>query len=128
MSLIDCNLFNFQTGSCTQVDKDFDFEKVLTYTDSDNAAVNITGFVFVMTIKAALGGATLLTLPIVGDNTTTGFYIPSPTTGVLNMLITDTDTALTAAGVYPYEMTVVDTDSKEEIFMQGTIEFIDRGF
>lgn len=128
MSLINCNLFNFQTGTCTQVDKDFDFEKVLTYTDVNGDAINVTGFVFVMTIKAALGGATLLTLPIVGDNLTTGFYIPSPISGIINMQITDTDTALIAAGVYPYEMTVVDTDSKEEIFMQGTIEFVDRGF
>ncbi len=123
-----CNQFDFQTGTCTAVNKDFDFEKVLTYTDANNDAVNITGFVFVMTIKAALGGATLLTLPIVGDNLTTGFFIPSPTTGVLNMQITDTDVALIAAGVYPYEMTVVDGDSKEEIFMQGTIQFTERGF
>ena len=128
MALINCNLFNFQTGTCTQVNKDFDFEKVLTYTDVNGDAINVTGFVFVMTIKAALGGATLLTLPIVGDNLTTGFYIPSPISGIINMQITDTDTALIAAGVYPYEMTVVDTDSKEEIFMQGTIEFVDRGF
>ena len=128
MALINCNLFNFQTGTCTQVDKDFDFEKVLTYTDVNGDAINVTGFVFVMTIKAALGGATLLTLPIVGDNLTTGLYIPSPISGVINMQITDTDTALIDAGVYPYEMTVVDTDSKEEIFMQGTIEFVDRGF
>lgn len=123
-----CSEFNFQTGTCTQVDKDFDFAKVLTYTDVNNDAVNITGFVFVMTIKAALGGATLLTLPIVGDNLTTGFYIPSPTTGVLNMQITDTDAGLIAEGVYPYEMTVVDTDSKVDIFMQGTIQFAERGF
>ena len=123
-----CNQFDFQTGTCTNVEKDFDFSKVLTYTDNDNLAVNITGFVFVMTIKAALAGATLLTLPIVGDNLTTGFYIPSPASGVLNMQITDTDVALIAAGVYPYEMTVTDADSKEEVFMQGTIQFAERGF
>lgn len=125
---MQCSEFNYQTGTCTQVDKDFDFSKVLTYTDINNDAINITGLVFVMTIKASLGGATLLTLPIVGDNLTTGFYIPSPISGVLNMLITDTDTGSIAAGVYPYEMTSTDTDSKVDIFMQGTIEFIDRGF
>jgi len=127
MSIL-CNSFNFQSGTCTQVEKDFDFEKVLTYTDDNNDAVNITGLVFVMTIKDALAGTTLLTLPIVGDNLTTGFYIPSPTSGVLNMQITDTDVALIAEGVYPYEMTVVDGDSKVEIFMQGTIQFSERGF
>ncbi len=125
---MECSTFDYQTGTCTQVDKDFDFSKVLTYTDINNDPINITGLVFVMTIKASLGGATLLTLPIVGDNITTGFYIPSPISGVLNMLITDTDTGLIAAGVYPYEMTATDTDSKVDIFMQGTIEFIDRGF
>lgn len=123
-----CSEFNFQSNTCTQVDVGFDFTKVLTYTDINGDAVNITGFVFVMTIKDNLSGATLLTLPIVGDNLTTGFYIPAPSSGVLNMQITDTDTALIAVGVYPYEMTVTDTDSKVDIFMQGTIQFFDRGF
>ena len=125
---MSCNEFSFQTGTCTNVEKDFDFSKVLTYTDNNNDAVNITGLLFVMTIMAARAGETILKLPIVGDNLTTGFFIPSPTTGVLNMQITDTDVALIAAGVYPYEMTVTDTDSKEEVFMQGTIQFAERGF
>lgn len=123
-----CSNFDFNNSTCTLVTKGFDYSKVLTYTDSNGDAINITGFVFLMTIKDALGGSDILSLPIVGDNLTTGFYIPSPVSGVLNMLITDTDTGLITAGVYPYEFTVTDTDSKIDIFIQGTIEFFDRGF
>lgn len=125
---MDCDNFDFLTGTCTQVKIGFDFEKVFTYTDSLGVGVNISGFDFNMIIKDALGGATLLTLPTVNDNVTTGFYFPSPNTGVINMQITDTDTALIASGTYPYEMTITDTDSKVEIFMQGEIQFVDRGF
>jgi len=130
MALINCNLFNFQTGTCTQVNIGFDFSKVLTYTDSNGAAVNITGFDFVMTVKDTLGGSVILTLPIVGTNLLTGFYIPSPTTGILFLQISKADTtAITGGvGVYPYEIVVTDPDTKENIYFQGTIEFIDRGF
>lgn len=125
---MDCNNFDFLTGTCTQVDIGFDFDKVFTYTDSVGLPVNITGFDFNMLIKDALGGATLLTLPTVNDNVTTGFFFPSPTTGIINMQITDTDTALIASGTYPYEMTITDGDSKIDIFMQGEIQFFERGF
>lgn len=126
--MAQCSRFDFQTGTCTQVDIGFDFSKVLTYTDVNGDAINVTGFVFSMTIKDELSGATLLTLPIVGDNLTTGLYIPSPISGIINMQITDTDAGLIAAGVYPYEMTVTDNNSKVDIFMQGSINFINRGF
>ena len=125
---MDCDNFDFLTGNCTQVDIGFDFEKVFTYTDSLGLPVPLTGFDFNMIIKDALGGATLLTLPTVNDNVTTGFYFPSPITGIISMLITDTDTAGFTVGTYPYEMTITDTDSKVEIFMQGEIQFVDRGF
>ncbi len=124
-----CSEFNFQSNTCTQVNIGFDFSKTLTYTDSNKAAINITGFDFVMTVKDELGGSTILTLPIVVTNLLTGFYIPSPSTGVLFMQISKADTAITGgAGVYPYEIVVTDPDTKENIYFQGTIEFFERGF
>jgi hypothetical protein len=123
-----CSEFNFQTGTCSQVTKDFDFEKVLTYTDSSGVVIPITTDTFVMVIKDALDGSILLTLPEVGDNVTTGLYIPTPTSGVINIQITDTDVTALAVGIYPYEMTITDTDGKVDIFAQGTIQVIDRGF
>ena len=128
MALINCNLFNFQTGTCTQVDKDFDFLVSFAISDSGGNPIDLTNDTFQMIIKDSLGGSVLLTLNEVGDNVTTGIYIPSPTSGVLAIQITDTDVTATATGVYPYEMTRTDTDSKIFPFAQGTIEFSDRGF
>ncbi len=123
-----CNEFNFLTGTCTQVDVGFDFDKVLTYTDSAGLAIDVTGFDFTLIIKDTLAGSTLLTLPIVGDNTTTGLYIPDPTNGIINMHITDTDSTAVGVGLFPYEMTETDGDLKVDIFIQGNIQFSDRGF
>lgn len=128
MSNNNCSLFNFETITCTQADIGFDFTKILTFTDASGAVIDITGETFVMTIKDVLSGSTLLTLSIVGDNLTTGFFIPSPTTGIINMQITDTDTGLIAAGFYPYETIRTDVDSKKTVFMQGNIQFFSRGF
>jgi hypothetical protein len=114
-------------NSCTQVDVGFDWKKTLTY-DTGGVANDVTGFVFVMTIKDENGGSTLLTLPIVGDNITTGIYIPDPTSGVLMLLITDTDSIAVGGGVYPYEIASTDTDGLISPFMQGTIQFLDRGY
>ena len=127
MALIDCELFNYQTGNCTQVDIGKDFDKDLSITDSTGSPIDLTTDTYQMIIKDSLGGSALFTLDEVGDNLTTGLYIASPTSGIINIIITDTDTAITA-GVYPYEMTKTDSDSKIFVFMQGTIEFYERGF
>lgn len=124
-----CNNFDYteSTQPCTNINVGFDFSKVLFY-ESDGTAIDITGFVFAMTIKDSIGGATLLSLPIVLDDDTTGLYIPIPTDGQIFVQITQADTIATGAGIFPYEMTMTDLDSKDSIFMQGTIQFIDRGF
>jgi hypothetical protein len=80
-----------------------------------------------MTIKAALGGTTLLTLPIVSDAVTTGIYIPSPLTGKAFIQISAADTVTLGAGTFPYEMTKT-ISSKTKISMEGTIQSIDRGY
>jgi hypothetical protein len=123
-----CSEFDFQSSTCTQADIGFDFSKVLTYKDSLGAVIDLTNLEFSMTIKDSLGGTTLLSLVEVGSISLTGMYIPSPTTGVINIQVTDTDTSSIAEGVYPYQIQVVDADDKVEIFMQGTIEFHSRGF
>ena len=126
--MMGCSEFNFQTRTCTQVNKDFDFVKVLTVKDSAGSIVNLTGLTFQLIIKSYLGGTILLTLDHVGDNLTTGLYIPDPTSGIINIQIIQATAATITAAVYPYEMTQDDTDGLLTIFMQGTIEFLDRGF
>lgn len=123
-----CNQFNFELSTCTQVDVSFDWTKTLTYQDTSGVAIDVTSYVFVMTIKDENGGATLLSLPIVGDNLTTGIYIPVPTNGILNLQITDTDAGIVGGGVFPYELAVTDPDGLISPFMQGTIQFLDRGY
>lgn len=123
----NCSQFNFQTGTCTQVDKDFDYSVVLQF---DDAAGNIdlTGFVLVGTIKDGLGGSTLLSLAIVGDDQTTGFYIPVLTDGAIQFIIKKETAAGISAGVYPYEFILTNPSGDDSIFMQGTIQFANRGF
>lgn len=124
-----CNSFDYteSTQPCTNVDVGFNFSKSLTYED-DGTAIDITDFTFAMTIKASIGGSTLLTLPIVTDNITTGLYIPDPTNGEIFIQIIKAATISTGDGVFPYEMIMTDASSLDSIFMQGTIQFIDRGY
>ena len=69
-----------------------------------------------------------ISLPIVGDNLTRGLYTPVRTNGILNLQITDTDAGIVGGGVFPYELTVTDPDGLISPFMQGTIQFLDRGY
>ena len=124
-----CNSFDYtvSTQPCTNVNVGFNFSKSVTYSN-EGTAINITGFVFAMTVKDTIGGPTLLTLPIVGDALTTGLYIPTPETGEIFVQITGIDTTATGAGVFPYEMIITNPSGLESIFMQGTMQFIDRGY
>jgi len=122
-----CSQFNFQLSTCTQVDIGFDFSRVLTVTD-EGGIVDLTGSTLEMIIKDTLGGATIMTLPVVLDADTTGFYIPSPTTGIVNMQITAVDSGLIAEDWYVYETILTDSAGKIGIFMQGSIQFSTRDF
>ena len=84
---MSCSEFNFQTGTCTEVEKDFNFAKVMTVRDLDNVIVDLTGLTFQLVVKDILAGSVLFTLDHVGDNLTTGLYIPNPSSGVINIQI-----------------------------------------
>jgi hypothetical protein len=125
---MSCSEFDFHSRTCSELKKGYDFTKSLTYKNSDKTAIDLTSLTFAMTIKDSLGGSILLSLAEVGDAITTGIYIPSPTTGVLNILITDTSSSSIVAGNYPYEITYTQANGLIFPFMIGKIQVTDRGF
>lgn len=124
-----CNTFNFEVASdpCSNVKVGFDFAFTAFY-NLVGVGVDISDDTFEMTIKDVVGGSVILTLPEVLDNITTGLFIPTPIGGKIFIQIMEADTTTVGAGKFPYEMTKVDSDNLKTIFMQGTIEFIDRGY
>lgn len=120
-----CSNFDFNNSTCTSVDIAFDFSKVLLFSD-EAGAIDLTGFGLVGVIKDAIGGSSLLALTIVGNDQTTGFYIPVLTDGSIQFIIKKEDAL--ASGTYPYEFTLTNPSGDDSIFMQGTIQFFDRGF
>jgi len=123
----NCSQFNFESVNCTKVNIGFDYSKVLTFKDNSGKVINLTGFVLDGNIKDTLGGSIILALPEVGDDQTTGLYIPDRTLGVINLQIKKADTAISAAS-YPYEIVITNPSTDDKVFMQGTIQFFDRGF
>lgn len=123
-----CSTFNFETSAkCTQVDIGFDFSWALIYKDS-SGAIDLTNFVVEGEIKDAAGGTSLIDLAIVGDDQTTGFYIPDPSSGVIQFQIKSEDNSGIEPGNYPYEIRIMTPNGDTEIFMQGFIQFYTRGF
>jgi hypothetical protein len=122
------NEFNFERITDTHVVIGCDFNTPLYYTLADGSPGNLTDDTLEMTIKDELGGAALAILGEVGDNTSDGLYIPTPTNGQVFIQIADTTSSFYSEGIYPYQITRVDVDSKKFIWMQGTIEFFNRGF
>lgn len=124
-----CNNFNFseETDPCTNVKIGFNFSQSAEY-QNNNTPIDITSDTFQMVIKDSLGGTILLTLNEVGDTMTTGLYIPMPALGLIFIQIMAADSLLVGEGIFPYEMTRTDPDGLLHIFMQGTIEFTNRGF
>ena len=120
-----CSEFDFQTGTCSNVIIGKDYINILTFTD-EAGAINLTGFDLTGQIKDTLSGSVLLSLSIVANDQTTGFYIPDPTNGIINFIIKK-ETVI-ASGVYPYEFVLINPSTDENIFMQGTIQFYTRGF
>ena len=120
-------IFDFQTGTNTEIIKGSFFTKVLTY-KFQGTAINISSFTFEMVIKDVLGGTTLLTLAQVASDTLLGLYIPDPTTSVINIQIPISDSDGLTVGTPVYEFTMTDSSGRLFEFFQGTIQVTDRGF
>ena len=120
---MSCNKFDFNERTCSSVDIGMDFIKTLTYTDSSDNAIDLTSHTFSMRIRQTKDGSDLLTLGIVGDTTSTGFYIADPLTGIIRLKITDVDTATFNSGNYRYDIIMTDPNGDKTIFMEGSILF-----
>ncbi|MEE9352372.1 MAG: hypothetical protein V3U78_08935 [Thiotrichaceae bacterium] len=122
---MSCNSFNF--NGCFAVPVGFDYTNSLTETDDDEMAIDFTGFDFSMSIQAKNTDVDLLTLSVVGDATTTGIYIPEPTTGEIFIQIRKADSTTVGASDYNYSIRITDPSLNEDLFSYGDISFIGVG-
>ena len=120
---MSCNSFNF--NGCFAVPVGFDYTSSMTETDDDENAIDFTGFDFSMSIQAKNTAVDLLTLSVVGDDSSTGLYIPEPTTGEIFIQIRKADTL--ASGDYVYSIRITDPSANEDLFAYGNISFIEVG-
>lgn len=118
-----CNSFNF--NGCFAVPVGYDYVTSMTDTDPDSKAIDFTGFDFSMSIQAKNTAVDLLTLAVVGDDTTTGIYIPDPTNGEIFIQIRKADTL--DPGDYNYTIRITDLSANEALFAYGNISFIGVG-
>jgi hypothetical protein len=115
------------------------FERGLTITDqSTGNPIDITGWTFFMSIYASWSAKQADDPPLITLANGTGFTITSPTLGMLNLLITDTQTGtitFTAPAPYGsniptntciYDFLGVDADNNQQTEMQGNFVFSQR--
>lgn len=122
---MSCNSFNF--NGCTAVDVGYDFSKKITYNDPENTAIDLTGYVFSMSIQAKNTAVDLLTLSIVGDDSSTGIYIPTPENGEIFIQIRKADTTALGVGSFNYSIRMTDPDGNDSVFMYGDLSAVGVG-
>ena len=120
-----CNSFNF--NGCTSVKVGYDYAKKITYTDSDNNAIDLTGYDFSMSIQAKNTAVDLLTLNVVGDDSTTGIYISDAKAGEFYIQIRKADSTSVGKGSYNYSIRITNPSGDEDLFMYGDINFDEVG-
>jgi len=122
---MSCNTFNY--NGCFAVPVGRVYETSLTDTGDDNEATDLTGFDFLMTIQDNKTGADLLILPVVGDDQTTGIYIPDLKSGEFWIQIRPAESILLGAGDYKYNISIIDPSLNDRLFSYGAISFIGIG-
>ena len=120
-----CNSFNF--NGCFAVSVGYDYTNSMTEADADGIATDYTGFDFSMSIQAKNTAVDLLTLPVVGNDTTTGIYIPDPTSGEIFIQIRKADSIIVGKGDFNYSIRITDPSANEDVFSYGNISFIEVG-
>ncbi len=120
-----CNSFNF--NGCFAVPVGFDYVSSMIDTDSNNTAIDFTGFDFSMAIQAQNTDVDLLVLSVVTDAVSTGIYIPEPTTGEIFIQIRKADSITLGAGDFNYSIRITDPGLNEDLFAYGNISVIGVG-
>lgn len=121
---MSCEEFHFSQSSCNNVFIGADFSREIRYKDSGGDPVDLTSSTLYMVIRDINSNVDLLTLGMVGDATTTGFYMPAPTTGVVYLQIREEQVAAFSQGECRYKITRTDASGDEHIFMYGIISFV----
>lgn len=119
---MSCNTFNY--NGCFAVSVGYDYTMSLTDSGDDNQATDFTGYDFVMTIQDK-DNVDLLALPVVGDDQTTGIYLPDPTNGELFIQIRKADSITVGKGDHIYNIRITDPSGNETPFSYGAISFIE---
>jgi hypothetical protein len=118
--------FNFSRYSksiCTNVDIGFDFALTLTYNDPSGDPIDLTGYSLSGIIRSADNTSTKLVLGTAVDAVSTGFFIETPSDGVIQFIIAKSDTLNFTEGNYPYEFTLTAPSGLTSLWMYGLIDF-----
>jgi len=118
-----CNTFNF--NGCFAVPIGTDYTMWFGEDGDDSQATDFTGYTFLMTIQDKITKADLLSMPVVGDDQTTGIYIPDPTNGEIFIQIRKADTVTVGKGDRIYNIKITDPSGNETLFSYGGISFIE---
>lgn len=119
----NCNVANLTSQECAEVTVGYDYQLNFEYTDENDEPIDLTGASFVMQIDQT-DGTPVLTINTVLDPAVTGFFIADAVNGKFDLLITDTDTALIAAGGYVYVIDFFTSGGLKFPFQKGSIEFV----
>lgn len=93
------------------------FRKQLTYTDSAGVAVDLTGYSARMQLRTKITDANII---ILLDNAN-GRITITPTTGVIDLFISDTDTASLTFKTAAYDLEVIAPNGDVTRLLEGTI-------
>ena len=121
---MSCRDFDFSTKNCMNVTISMDYQKGITFKDSEGTGIDMTGSTLLMEIKNNKGDvSSVLELTNQVSASVTGFYFTDISTGQFLMTITDTDTGAVNKGTYVYEINLTDSNGIKSVFMSGLIEF-----
>lgn len=97
-----------------------DFDCTLTWTDSAGTAINITGYTFYFTVKAAPDTDATDAAAVISHSWTSH---SSPTTGVTHLTLTDTQTNVTP-GTYWYDIQAKDGSANISTIALGQVTIL----
>jgi len=102
-----------------RINRNRDYKEIFTFTNCDGVPRDLTDNDFVLELRKTINAAdpTLLTLT---STPAAGIVIVLPATdGVIEISITDTQTAALPSGVFPFDLYLINVDTTKETAISG---------
>jgi len=108
-----------------RINRNRDYKETFTFTNCDGVPRDLTGSDFVLELRKTINAADPALLKLTSSPAAGIVIVPPATDGIIEVTITDIQTAALPSGVFPFDLYLIAPDTTKETAISGVFSVHD---